>query len=112
MENSKSIITRKTFRKQEPDVLGKTIASTPCPPVAQIHGLLVDKESRCQHSHSPLDIVALKCYDCQKYYACYQCHDHIEDHRFRAYPCHIKQDKVVICGVCLHEMTIENYQAL
>ena len=110
MENSKSTITRKTLRKQEPDVLGKTIASTPYLPVAQIHGLLVDKESRCQHYHSPLDIVALKCYDCQKYYACYQCHDHIEDHRFRAYPCHIRQDKVVICGVCLHEMTIENYQ--
>ena len=76
----------------------------------KINGLLVDNESRCQHYHSPLDIVALKCYDCQKYYACYQCHDHIEDHRFRAYPCHIRQDKVVICGVCLHEMTIENYQ--
>ena len=43
MENSKSTITRKTLRKQEPDVLGKTIAS-PYLPVAQIHGLLVDKE--------------------------------------------------------------------
>ena len=56
---------------------------------SQINGLLVDDQSRCQHYHSTLDIVALKCFECQKYYACYQ---------------------VLICGVCRHEMTIEEYQ--
>ena len=68
---------------------------------SQINGLLVDDQSRCQHYHSSLDHVALKCY---------QCHDALEDHSFRAYPCQLKQDKVLICGVCRHEMTIEEYQ--
>ena len=77
---------------------------------SQINGLLVDDQSRCQHYHSPLDIVALKCFECQKYYACYQCHDRLEAHIYRAYPCQLKQDKVLICGVCRHEMTIEEYQ--
>ena len=77
---------------------------------SQINGLLVDDQSRCQHYHSTLDIVALKCFECQKYYACYQCHDSLEEHSFRAYPCQLKQDKVLICGVCRHEMTIEEYQ--
>ena len=76
----------------------------------QINGLLVDDQSRCQHYHSTLDIVALKCFECLKYYACYQCHDCLEKHSFRAYPCQLKQDKVLICGVCRHEMTIEEYQ--
>ena len=76
----------------------------------QINGLLVDDQSRCQHYHSTLDIVALKCSGCLKYYACYQCHDSLEEHSFRAYPCQLKQDKVLICGVCRHEMTIEEYQ--
>ena len=48
----------------------------------KINGLLVDDESRCQHYHTELDIVALKCFQCQKYYACYQCHDSLEDHKF------------------------------
>lgn len=76
----------------------------------KINGLLVDNESRCQHYHTVLDIVALKCFQCQKYYACYQCHDSLEDHKFRAYPCQLKEDKVLICGVCRQEMTIEEYQ--
>ena len=65
----------------------------------KIYGLLVDNERRCQHYHTELDIVALKCFDCLKYYACYQCHDSLEEHSFRAYPCHLK-----------HEMVIEEYQ--
>lgn len=76
----------------------------------KINGLLIDNESRCQHYHTELDIVALKCFECQKYYACYQCHDSLEDHTFRAYPCQLKEDKVLICGVCRHEMTIKEYQ--
>ena len=72
----------------------------------KIYGLLVDNESRCQHYHTELDIVALKCFDCLKYYACYQCHDSLEEHSFRAYPCHLKQDKVLICGVYQHAFNL------
>ena len=37
--------------------------------MVQAHGLLVDDESRCVHYHSDKDIVALQCYECQKYFA-------------------------------------------
>lgn len=77
----------------------------------QIYGHLVDKESRCQHYHSQLDVVGLKCFECRKYYACYRCHDDLEQHLFSAYPLHQNEDKVVICGVCRSEMTFSEYRA-
>ena len=48
----------------------------------QAQGLLVDDESRCVHYHSEKDIVSLQCYECKKYYACYQCHNTMETHVF------------------------------
>lgn len=49
----------------------------------QAQGLLVDDEGRCVHYHGEKDIVSLQCYECKKYYACYQCHNAIETHVFR-----------------------------
>lgn len=43
-------------------------------------GIGLDSSSRCYHYHTKLDIVALKCAVCQKYYACYKCHDALEEH--------------------------------
>ncbi|MGT2908167.1 CHY zinc finger protein [Streptococcus dentiloxodontae] len=75
-----------------------------------IYGLLVDRQSRCQHYQTDLDIVALKCFGCQRYYACYLCHDTLENHSYQAYPSSYSRDKAVVCGVCYYEMTIEHYQ--
>ena len=65
----------------------------------KIHGIGLDKAGRCTHYHTQLDIAALLCAKCRKYYACYSCHDELEDHSFvattpeEAYP--------VLCGnVC------------
>ncbi|ELU77989.1 CHY zinc finger [Streptococcus pneumoniae PNI0076] len=52
----------------------------------EAQGFLVDKQTRCIHYHSKLDIIALQCYDCKKYYACYRCHDSLENHPFEPYP--------------------------
>ncbi len=52
----------------------------------QAQGLLVDDESRCVHYHSEKDIVSLQCYECKKYYACYQCHNTMETHVFLPIP--------------------------
>ena len=52
----------------------------------QVQGLLVDNESRCVHYHGEKDIISLQCYECKKYYACYQCHNAIETHLFSPYP--------------------------
>ena len=78
--------------------------------MVQVLGLKMDKETRCLHYHSPLDIVALKCFSCQTYAACYQCHDALSDHSFAPYPSSRSKDKVLLCGACQTEMTISLYR--
>ncbi|MGT2887969.1 CHY zinc finger protein [Streptococcus didelphis] len=71
-------------------------------------GLDLDKETRCRHYHTARDIAALKCQTCQKYYACYICHDSLESHSFKAsskaeaYP--------VLCGACRKVMSRLAYE--
>ena len=76
----------------------------------QAHGLLVDDESRCVHYHSVKDIVSLQCYECRKYYACYQCHNAMEMHVFSPYPLALSEDQPILCGVCKRTMTFQEYQ--
>lgn len=72
------------------------------------HGLGLDAQSRCQHYHSQLDIASLKCSYCERYYACYHCHDTLENHTFKAtlssepYP--------VMCGVCQTYLPFSAYK--
>lgn len=76
----------------------------------QAQGLLVDDESRCVHYHSEKDIVSLQCYECKKYYACYQCHNAMEKHVFSPYPLKLSKDKPILCGACKRTMTFQEYQ--
>ncbi|EFA24667.1 CHY zinc finger [Streptococcus sp. M143] len=76
----------------------------------QAHGLLVDDESRCVHYHSVKDIVSLQCYECKKYYACYQCHNSMETHVFSPYPLALTEDQPILCGACKRTMTFQEYQ--
>ena len=78
--------------------------------MVMIYGDLIDKETRCIDYHGPTDIVALKCFACQKYYPCFLCHNRHETHNFQAYPEKLKKDKVVFCGSCQRELTIESYK--
>ncbi|WP_438758866.1 CHY zinc finger protein [Enterococcus sp. AZ126] len=56
------------------------------------------------------DVIANKCYCCKKYYACYRCHNNQETHDFLPWPTKKNpSDKVVLCGVCHHEMTFLEY---
>ncbi len=74
----------------------------------QIYGVDVDAKGRCVHYHLQVDIVALKCGQCQKYYACYQCHDALEKHPFAAVS---KDDSApVLCGNCRQTLTFDQYQ--
>lgn len=76
----------------------------------EVHGCLLDQESRCVHYHSKLDIISLQCYNCKKYYACYSCHDSIENHSFDPYPLSLIYDKPILCGVCYQGLTYQEYQ--
>lgn len=74
----------------------------------EIFGINLDKDSRCTHYHGDNDVVALKCNKCQKYYACYKCHDELESHSF--VPIAIDEPSPVLCGHCYSKLTFEEYQ--
>ncbi len=73
----------------------------------KIYGEDLDSAGRCRHYHTELDVVALKCARCGKYYACYQCHDDLEDHHFE--PTDEKETYPVLCGNCMHLLTYAEY---
>ena len=73
------------------------------------YGKLVDEETRCIHYHGKNDIIALQCYKCKKYYACYKCHDGIESHPFSPYPISLSDDFPILCGVCKNLLTYQEY---
>lgn len=75
-----------------------------------IYGLLVDDQGRCQHYHSELDIIANRCGICGRLYACYKCHDELEDHIFGPVPADQKDS--VMCGVCGQLYTYAEYSTI
>lgn len=74
----------------------------------KIHGVGLDKEGRCKHYHTSLDIAALLCAQCRKYYACYSCHDEMEDHPFAATA--PEEQYPVLCGNCKRKLTRWEYK--
>ena len=73
----------------------------------QIYGVGLDEQGRCAHYHQNCDVVALKCAMCRKYYACFSCHDEMEDHAFAATGTEEKYP--VLCGNCKRLLTREQY---
>lgn len=71
-------------------------------------GIALDQEYRCIHYHTVLDIVGLKCARCQVYYACYHCHDTLQDHAFE--PTDHKETYPVICGHCRQLLRRSEYE--
>ena len=76
----------------------------------KIHGIGLDKAGRCTHYHTQLDIAALLCAKCRKYYACYSCHDELEDHPFA--PTTPEEAYPVLCGNCGRKLTLQEYLSL
>ncbi|MGX7031660.1 CHY zinc finger protein [Vagococcus zengguangii] len=74
----------------------------------KIKGINLDKKGRCLHYHQTHDIVALKCNDCQQYYACYQCHDELEEHPFS--PVSKNDESPILCGNCQQTLNYPQYQ--
>lgn len=74
----------------------------------EFYGQHIDAQGRCEHYNGPTDIVANKCAECQLYYACYQCHDALEKHKFSAIS--MDDPSPVLCGFCRHTLTFDQYQ--
>ena len=76
-----------------------------------IYGLLVDDQTRCQHYHSPVDIIAIQFKCCGRFYPCYQCHEACENHPMERWKPHEFDTKAILCGVCRQKMSISEYMA-
>ncbi len=74
-----------------------------------VKGKLVDEHTRCEHYHSPLDIIAIKFKCCNEYYACIHCHEDCADHPAMQLKKEECDTKAVLCGNCNYELSISEY---
>ncbi|HEY8468038.1 MAG TPA: CHY zinc finger protein [Longimicrobiales bacterium] len=75
----------------------------------EVHGRLLDAETRCAHWHGPLDIIAIRFPCCGKFYACHDCHAEHETHPPERWPRERFDTAAVLCGACGHVLTIREY---
>lgn len=75
----------------------------------EVKGKTIDDQTRCEHYHSPLDIIAIKFKCCSDYYACYQCHEETAEHKLEVWKKEQWNTKAILCGVCKAELTIREY---
>ncbi|WP_163537555.1 CHY zinc finger protein [Gracilibacillus sp. YIM 98692] len=75
----------------------------------RVYGYIVDHQTRCEHYHTKLDVIAIKFKCCQKYYPCYKCHQACEDHDIEVWKAAEFDEKAILCGVCGKEHTINEY---
>ena len=70
------LFTTQVYSQQAPilPILKSTIKGI------NIYGKTVDNQTRCQHWHSELDVIAIKFKCCEKYYPCFSCHEEEADH--------------------------------
>jgi len=74
-----------------------------------IKGKPVDDQTRCEHYHSQLDIIAIKFKCCGEYYPCYECHSETAGHPSQVWPKHERNEKAILCGVCGAELSVQEY---
>jgi len=77
----------------------------------EIHGIDVDSQTRCDHYHSELDIVAIKFKCCGRWYSCIECHTALADHAEAVWPAGGFGERAVFCGACGYQLTINEYLA-
>lgn len=75
----------------------------------KVYGFNFDAEMRCEHSHSPSDIIAMKLKCCKKWFPCYQCHEAVTNHSAEVWKLSDYEEKAILCFVCGHQLTISEY---
>jgi uncharacterized CHY-type Zn-finger protein len=79
--------------------------------VTSVYGLLVDDQARCVHWRGPDDVIAIRFPCCDRYYACFDCHEEVETHAAERWGSQTFDRAAVLCGVCRDELTITAYLA-
>lgn len=76
-----------------------------------VFGSAVDRESRCAHYRSNLDIIAIRFKCCGIWFPCYECHAETADHTAQVWPANERDEKAILCGACGEVLTIADYMA-
>ena len=76
------------------------------PPVL---GRVVDRQTRCVHYRTELDIVAIRFACCGEYYPCHLCHSEVAGHESVQWPIDARSTRAVLCGACGTELAIAEY---
>ncbi len=74
-----------------------------------VYGLDVDLQTRCRHWHSRLDVIAVRFACCGAWYACFDCHAAVAGHEPSVWPRTRFDEPAVLCGVCGHQLTVDEY---
>ncbi len=74
-----------------------------------MRGKVIDKQTRCSHYHSDLDIIAIKFKCCDIYYPCYSCHQEDQNHIPQRWQKNEFDTLAILCGVCKKELSIQQY---
>lgn len=77
-----------------------------------VYGKTVDDQTRCEHYHSQNDVIAIKFKCCGQYYPCHLCHEETAGHAAQQWPATEQQVPAILCGICTHELTIDEYFAV
>lgn len=75
----------------------------------RVLGPVVDDQTRCQHYHSALDVIAIRFACCGEFYPCHLCHAETADHPALPWPVGSDDERAVLCGVCGHQLGIREY---
>ena len=79
--------------------------------MTEVHGVGLDAQSRCAHWQSATDVISIRFPCCDKYYACYECHEALEDHEPAVWSSDRFDEPAVLCGVCRVELSTNAYLA-
>lgn len=77
-----------------------------------VFGNTIDDETRCIHYGTPADVIAIKFFCCSRYYPCHLCHAEAETHSPGRWPRVQWDQRAILCGVCRHELTVDEYLAV
>jgi uncharacterized CHY-type Zn-finger protein len=74
-----------------------------------VHGINLDRETRCAHYHGPSDIIAIQMKCCGQFYACKGCHIALADHPIELWPETEWHHEAILCGACRSTLSISAY---
>lgn len=77
----------------------------------EIKGKTTDRQTRCIHYYSSLDIIAIKFKCCNNFYPCYQCHEEEANHPAKVWNKEEFETRAILCGACKNEMSISAYKS-